>query len=251
MHSPVSAASLHTRVRLACLLHTNMIDVSLPAVWGLSAQSRRRGVACQRYDATLADRDCTAAWQFASTRSSITILLGTNTDRPPRPHLPHHFALACGPTSKETPQSHRGRGTMTAISKMAPSSSSCRLLLICLLVGTLLGARAQPSSSDKLADEKSAAAQGSEVASSLAAEERKAASSLSGREKREENRLQRELRKAKSGRVEGGGDISYADHVADAQVRRYSTQKSLLGNRTYPRGTRHDNATCLLTLACR
>ena len=89
MHSPVSAASLHTRVRLACLLHTNMIDVSLPAVWGLSAQSRRRGVACQRYDATLADRDCTAAWQFASTRSSITILLGTNTDRPPRPHLPH------------------------------------------------------------------------------------------------------------------------------------------------------------------
>ena len=126
---------------------------------------------------------------------------------------------------------------MTAISKMAPSSSSCRLLLICVLVGTLLGARAQPSSSDKLADEKSAAAQGSEVASSLAAEERKAASSLSGREKREENRLQRELRKANSGRVEGGGDISYADHVADAQVRRYSTQQSLLGNRTYPRGT--------------
>ena len=77
-----------------------MINVSLPAVWGLSAQSRRRGVACQRYDATLADRDCTAAWQFASTRSSITILLGTNTDRPPRPHLPHHFALACGPTSR-------------------------------------------------------------------------------------------------------------------------------------------------------
>ena len=138
---------------------------------------------------------------------------------------------------KETPQSHRGRGTMTAISKMAPSSSSCRLLLICVLVGTLLGARAQPSSSDKLADEKSAAAQGSEVASSLAAEERKAASSLSGREKREENRLQIELRKANSGRVEGGGDISYADHVADAQVRRYSTQQSLLGNRTYPRGT--------------
>ena len=238
MHSPVSAASLHTRVRLACLLHTNMIDVSLPAVWGLSAQSRRRGVACQRYDATLADRDCTAAWQFASTRSSITILLGTNTDRPPRPHLPHHFALACGPTSKETPQSHRGRGTVMAIwFQMAPSSSSCRLLLICVLVGTLLGARAQPSSSDKLADEKSAAAQGSEVASSLAAEERKAASSLSGREKREENRLQRELRKAKSGRVEGGGDISYADHVADAQVRRYSTQQSLLGNRAYPRGT--------------
>lgn len=96
MHSPVSAASLHTRVRLACLLHTNMIDVSLPAVWGLSAQSRRRGVACQRYDATLADCDCTAAWQFASTRSSITILLGTITQRPPRPHLPHHFALACG-----------------------------------------------------------------------------------------------------------------------------------------------------------
>ena len=238
MHSPVSAASLHTRVRLACLLHTNMIDVSLPAVWGLSAQSRRRGVACQRYDATLADCDCTAAWQFASTRSSITILLGTNTERPPSPHLHLHFALACGPTSKETPQSHRGRGTMMAISsKMAPSSSSCRLLLICLLVGTLLGARAQPSSSDKLADEKSAAAQGSEVASSLAAEERKAASSLSGREKREENRLQRELRKAKSGRVEGGGDISYADHVADAQVRRYSTQQSLLGNRAYPRGT--------------
>lgn len=126
---------------------------------------------------------------------------------------------------------------MMAISKMAPSSSSCRLLLICVLVGTLLGARAQPSLSDKLADEKSAAAQGSEVASSLAAEERKAASSLSGREKREENRLQIELRKANSGRVEGGGDISYADHVADAQVRRYSTQQSLLGNRTYPRGT--------------